>query len=99
MLGIALGCMGMSMNDFGRCTPYEFSAIYKAWQEREQRQERESWEQTRFLACCMLQPHSKRKLLPSDVCRFSWEKRWKDDREKVVSTRDRFDEIVKLWNG
>lgn len=99
MLGIALGCIGMSMKDFCRCTPFEFSSIYKAWQEKIQRQERESWEQTRFLACYMLQPHSKRKLLPSDICRFSWDKQSRSENEKSISTKDRFNEIVKLWNS
>ena len=97
-MGIAMGCMGMSMNDFSRCTPSEFSIAYKVWQEKEQRLERESWEQTRFLACFMLQPHSKRKLLPTDICRFSWENQPQDEKEESISTKDRFDEIAKLWD-
>ena len=88
----------MSMNDFSRCTPSEFSIAYKVWQEKEQRLERESWELTLFLACCMLQPHSKRKLLPTDICRFSWENQPQDEKEESISTKYRFDEIAKLWD-
>ena len=96
-MGIAMGCMGMSMNDFSRCTPSEFSIAYKVWQEKEQRLERESWEQTRFLACCMLQPYSKKKLSPTDVCRFSWERKREQEAKKEVSTKERFEEIAKKW--
>tara|TARA_R110000796_G_scaffold153325_3_gene269859 strand:+ start:216 stop:437 length:222 start_codon:yes stop_codon:yes gene_type:complete len=48
----------------------------KALQEHEQSE----WERTRWLACCMLQPHAKkgRKLKPSDLMKFPWDKKEKE---------------------
>lgn len=31
LLGIALGCIGMSRDDFERCTPIEFYEVWKRW--------------------------------------------------------------------
>ena len=44
LLGIAMGCMGMSMDDFCRCVPSEFYAAYEAWQELDSRREQAKWE-------------------------------------------------------
>lgn len=66
--------MGMSLKDFDLCTPPEFKKIFEKWREGEEQQMRRSWEQTRQLALCMLQPWSKNKLEAEDVMVFSWER-------------------------
>ena len=33
LLALALGCIGMGLDDFCRCTPAEFSAIARRWME------------------------------------------------------------------
>lgn len=82
----------MSLSDFERCSPDEFQSIHEQWM---QTHIRESWEQTRFLACCMLQPWSKKALKATDICRFEWDTRT-DERPPVVeSTRERFEELVR----
>lgn len=63
----------MSLDDFERCTPEEFSAIFEAWSDREQQASRQSWEQTRMVCLCALQPHSKKALSPRDVMAFAWD--------------------------
>lgn len=94
---MAMGCIGMNLDDFRRCTPAEFSVIYRFWLQHDERNVQNDWEQTRFLACCMLQPYSKKKLSPTDVCRFSWERRREQEAKKEVSTKERFEEIAKKW--
>lgn len=64
----------MSLTDFDGCTPQQFTAIFEAWKEREERQRRDGWEQSRFVVCGLLQPYSKKVIAPGDVCVFSWEK-------------------------
>ena len=51
-------------------------AAIKGWEEVEQRRTREAWEMTRWQACALLQPHMSKgkKLRPSDLIRFPWEK-------------------------
>lgn len=92
-----MGCIGMNLDDFRRCTPAEFSVIYRFWLQHDERNVQNDWEQTRFLACCMLQPYSKKKLSPTDVCRFSWERKREQEAKKEVSTKERFEEIAKKW--
>ena len=51
-------------------------------------------EQTRLLACCLLQPWSRKTLRPTDVIRLPWDK--KEEVRKTSgaqSTRSRFEEI------
>ena len=70
-MGLAMGCVGMCLNDFCRLTPSEFTAVFEAWQQQETYAERRGWEQARFLACSILKPYSKKSLELTDVCRFS----------------------------
>ena len=72
-MGMAMGCVGMCLNDFCRLTPSEFTAVFEAWQQKETYAERRQWEQVRFLSCSILKPYSKRSLELTDICRFSWD--------------------------
>lgn len=69
-----MGRMGMSLQDFDRCTPLEFEKIFEMWHESKQLALRTSWEQTRLLACCILQPYAKKELRATDVMEFEWDK-------------------------
>ena len=73
MMGLALGCIGMSMDDFCRCTPSEFRAVYAEWQGLQDVLRRESWERMRMECLCSLQPYSKKRLAAEDIMRFPWE--------------------------
>lgn len=80
----------MSLMEFCHCTPHEFFCIYKSW---EQTRMCEPWERTRFLACCVLQPYSKKALKVTDVCRFEWDAERKATASAEESTRERFEEL------
>ena len=69
-----MGCMGMSMDDFCRCTPSEFYAAWEAWSESRIRAERGMWERARTQSLCALQPYASKKLRPQDVMQFPWDK-------------------------
>lgn len=71
--GVAMGCMGMSKDDFCRCTPSEFYAAYDAWWQRETDLERGRWERMRMQCLCSLQPYSKKQLRVQDFMNFPWE--------------------------
>ena len=95
----------MSLQDFDRCTPLEFEKIFEIWHENQQVAVRTSWEQTRQLAVCMLQPWAKKALRPRDVMEFSWDepatgekpRRKKTDAEREADKRHY--EIVKKARG
>ena len=80
------------MEDFCRCTPSEFRAVWKSWSERETRLERGAWERMRMECLCSLQPHSKAKLTGRDLMTFPWEK--EAEREKETLTAEELRERV-----
>lgn len=93
-MALALGSMGMSYADFARLTPDEFELVYRQWHTTHVR---EPWEMARFMACCTLQPYSKRALKARDVCHFAWDG---EDTETAAgharheeSTRQRWEEM------
>lgn len=47
-----------------------------------------SWEQTRFITYCIAQANSKKKLKPSDVMKFSWDKTINRTGETSISKED-----------
>lgn len=74
-MGIAMGCLGMSLRDFERCTPFEFQSIFDAWSRRLEGAEHAEWDRIRYMCMCILQPYSKKKLRPTDVVVFPWERK------------------------
>ena len=47
------------------------------------------WEQTRMLSYFMVQPHSKKKLDPTDMITFSWEQNGNEQHNTNVSNDDK----------
>lgn len=89
--------MGMSIDDFCRCTPLEFSKIAEQWSMRQEALSRERWEQARFLAVVMLQPYTKKALKGTDITRFPWDegKEAEGGVPKGTSSRELFEECLK----
>ena len=105
ILGIAVGNIGLSYNDFCALTPEEFSHIYKAYSEERTAQYQDSWERMRMLAAITIQPYAKKGLTPHGLLPFPWEKK-KPEHTKAapaVSKEDalkRFEEVLgKVGNG
>lgn len=88
-----MGCMGMGMDDFCRCTPSEFRAAWDAWNEMRQMREREAWEQVRMQCLCTLQPWSKERLSARDIMEFPWD----DTKEKASESIPDREEILRRY--
>lgn len=86
MLGIAVGCMGMSLDDFMSCTPAEIAAIHEQWLNYGIAREHVQWERARMMCMCMLQPYAKNTLSPRDVMVFPWELEGDGDNPKTNNT-------------
>jgi hypothetical protein len=93
-LGIALGYVGMSLQDFERCTPFEFSKIVEQAQKKEEDRIRLTWEQTRFISLTNLSPYSKKALKPTDIMEFPWDKK-ENQVHKGTSSYERMKELEK----
>ena len=94
---MAVGAIGMSVEDFCRCTPAEFRAVSDAYVETEGRHQRDEWERTRMQCVCMLQPYSKSKIDPKELMRFAWEEEEGSQEDKLTTNEiwERFEKVKK----
>lgn len=69
-------------------TPEEPELMIEAWQQMRTDESRQSWEQTRFLALCALMPYSKKRLKPTDIVVFEWEKETLERRANKTTRED-----------
>ncbi len=84
-----MGCMGMSMDDFCRCTPSEYNAIYREWHDHGEKQIQTQWEMVRMECLCTLQPYSRKRLTARDVMTFPWEEKAKSEEGRTKSEEGR----------
>lgn len=87
----------MSLSDFERCTPSEFSAVAGRWRDHQDGLARRGWERTRFLAAVTLQPYSRKPVRSEDVARFPWDEGNSTSGgapQGPPSTRERMEEIA-----
>lgn len=75
-MGIAVGCIGMSVDDFCKCDFDEFEAICRAWQEISDARCRDLWERMRTLASITIQPHIRKKITPKQLFPLPWDNKY-----------------------
>ena len=88
-MGVALGCIHLSLDDFLRLTLDEFNAVYKAYTEDREATYRNAWEQMRLLGTISISPHVKRAPTPQKLIPFPWDKtkhRLKTDAPQISKT-------------
>ena len=89
LLGMAVGCIGMSRRDFEQCTPSEFAEVAERWHAQQQFQEQSEWERARWTGMCILQPWSKKTLKPRDIATFPWEEKTTHKKETLTPEEER----------
>lgn len=100
LLGIGVGCIGLSHDDFCKCTFGEFESICSAWREMNEAQHRDSWERARTLAAICIQPHVKKKITPRQLLPLPWDKKRQPRRSEAPGLTDeekrkRFEEVAR----
>lgn len=98
-MGIGVGCVGLSVADFDRLTPDEFSAIADAWQQNRDNADRTAWEIARTSAAILIRPHITRSVTPERLLPLPWDKPAAEAQKKAPRlTKEqqdaRFKEIV-----
>ena len=76
-MGIALGCIRLSYDDFCKMDFEEFAAVYKAYAEQRDIDFKDEWQRMRLLAAIVIQPHlaKNRKITPEKLLPFPWDKK------------------------
>lgn len=101
LLGVAMGCMGMSFIDFESITPDEFRAIHRLYLQKEEERLHDDWERIRTHATLIVQSFSKKKIEAKKILRFPWDGRSRGglkSEEAPRSTRKRFEELIAHLN-
>lgn len=97
-----MGTVGISFDDFCRCTMEELEAIFKSWRETKEEDNKGKWERMRLHAVMVMQPHCKKKLNPHQILPFPWEKRPLRKKDAPVvdkaTAKRRFEELAKRRN-
>ena len=93
------GCIGMSHDDFCKCTFGEFESICKAWREMTEGQNRDAWERARTIAAIVIQPHVKKKITPKQLLPLPWDKKKINDQSEAPKLtaeeqQKRFEEVA-----
>jgi hypothetical protein len=70
---MAMGCIGLTFDDFCNSTFEEFEAISKAWSDMREATEKGDWERMRLLAAICIQPHVKKKITPQALVPLPWD--------------------------
>lgn len=66
--------MNLTESEFEQVTPAYFMLRLSGLRRSQEQVERLQWERTRWLACLLLQPHSRGNLTPQKLVTFPWEK-------------------------
>jgi len=93
-----MGCMGLSYEDFCRCTPSEFKATHDKWKELETHHYRNGWEQIRTLVGCFL-PFFPTKKTIKEVMPLPWDSEKEDSVPKGGSSPEAFRNILDIREG
>ena len=93
--------MGMSLDDFCRCTPGEFRAVYDSWFSNQEMLMHRDWEVGRYIATMAVQPYSKTALKPIDMITFPWENNNGNGAAvpKGTSSKEKMEELWAKWKG
>ena len=102
LLGFALGCMGMRLDDWCRLDVDDFNSTVKAWSEMRDGDEHGRWNRMRILASIVIQPHVKGKMKPERMLPLPWDKgrdRQADKRKAETlskeAQKERLEELLK----
>lgn len=83
-MGVALGCIGLSFDDFCKLDYDEFESICKAWSENAETAYRDDWERARLMATICIQPHIKKRITPQKLLPLPWDKEMSNPQKKTL---------------
>lgn len=97
MLGYGIGVIGMNLEDWCDLSPDEFSAVCKAYNDKEEARLHDEWERMRLLATITIQPHVKNRLKADKLLPLPWDGEKKAEVPQVSKeeAKARFEQLLK----
>lgn len=99
---MALGRMGMRLDDLRRLTVGEFEEVVRQWMAKEEAKYHDEWERMRLLATISVMPHTKKRVTPHGLLPLPWDtkgparsKRKQTPAMDKESQRRRFEYLIK----
>ena len=77
----AFGYLGLTSEDFWNSTPREFNNRIEGFLELQQFNQRMEWERCRWATCLIIQPNVTKRLKPTDLIKFDWDKKTKEQQK------------------
>lgn len=68
--------------------------MYASWAEREKHLQQAKWERMRMLATITIQPHCRKKVTPTQLLTFPWEKKIPKNTVSRDIGRERFQKLL-----
>lgn len=100
-MGVAVGQMGLSVNEWLNLTPVEFDAVWQAWNTAAENEFKARWEQTRTIAYTIARQNDVKNKIPTPVrfMPFPWDA--EKQSKPVTLTREeqeaRFRYLAEKW--
>lgn len=98
---MALGCIGLSYEDFCGLDYDELAAVMGAWRDMKEQESRSEWERMRVLAAITVQPHCGKRVTPSELVPLPWDenaRKHPSSGHGEGSTVERFKELSRRAN-
>lgn len=92
---MALGCLGLSLDDFCALSPDEFNQVHKAHIDAEIERLHGDWDRMRTQTTYLMQPHFNKQLDAKKLMPFPWEKEQK--KKAPSSTEKRRQELAERF--
>lgn len=76
LFGVALGCIGLSYDDFCKMDFDEFASVYAAYADQRDAAVKDEWSRMRLLATISIQPHlaKGKRVTPEKLLPFPWDR-------------------------
>ena len=85
----------MTIDELYDLTPRSFSNKMIGYSQREEMIMQNHWEQTRMIVHSCLSPHLKKKMKPTELMPFDWDKKKKV--KKRIATQEEIQEVLKRY--
>ncbi len=95
-MGIAIGNIGMSYDDFMWADFEEFQCIYDAWRESQEELARDEWERARTVAFICIGPYVSKNTSVKDILHLPWDNETESERNAYIGKEEAKSRLIDI---